>query len=637
MSGIAGIYDLRGEPVDPALVRRMADAAAHRGPDGSGYWSKGPIGLGHRMLHSTPESLAETQPFSSEAGDLVLVLDGRIDNRAELRAELVAAGMRLRDDTDAELVLRAYEKWGPACPAQIIGDFAFAIWDGRLRLLFCCRDPLGVKPLYYQADGRRFRFGSELRQILEDTRISPEPNEGMIGEYLSREITDREETLYRGILRLPPAHFLIVRPDRLTVTRYWDIDGGRAVRHRTDAEYAEHFHAVFSEAVRCRLRASGPVGAELSGGLDSSSVVATVASLHRSGGVTDEGFETFSLVFPGLACDESDYASEVVKLQALKSNTAPASRYGLDWWQEHTRRARDFPEYPTCAMSDSLKSIAHDHGVRVLLTGYGGDDWLTGSPYSYADLLRRFRVAAFVRQVRWDYQAELIERRLFSVLNYGVWPLIPRSGRRLAKLAWSPSRVPDWLEPGFAARIALRDRLRRAAGPQPGPTFAQNDLRRQLAGGWHAHGMEMLDRSAARSGLELRHPFHDRRIVEFALALPEDQRRRKDRSKLVLREAMRGRLPEGVRARRGKADFSHVFAEVLGTADVRPFFEAPVMASLGWLRRDHARRTYELMVSAYAAGDATYTAYVRRLWMQFGIEIWLKSAFDSGSKHQGGG
>ncbi len=637
MSGIAGIYDLRGEPVDPALVRRMADAGAHRGPDGAGYWVEGAIGLGHRMLHSTPESLAESQPLSSESGKLVLVLDGRVDNRAELKAELETAGMRLRDDTDAELVLRAYEKWGPACPARIVGDFAFAIWDGREQRLFCARDPLGVKPLYYQADGHRFRFGSELGQILEDARISPEPNEGMIGEYLSCEITDREETLYRGILRLPPAHFLIVRPDRLTVTRYWDIDAGRAVSHRTDAEYAEHFCAVFGEAVRCRLRAPGPIGAELSGGLDSSSVVVTVASLHRSGGVTDEGFETFSLAFPGLACDESRYASEVVKLQALKANTAPASRYGLNWWQEHIHRARDFPEYPTGAMSDSLKRIARDHGIRVMLTGNGGDDWLTGSPYYYADLLRRLRAAAFVRQVNWDYRAGLIARPMFSVLNYGIWPCLPKAARRAAKLAWSPSRVPDWLEPAFAARIGLRDRLRRAAGPQSEPTFAQNDLRHHLNSGWHAHGVEMLDRSAARSGLELRHPFHDRRVVEFALALPEDQRRREDRSKFVLREAMSGCLPERVRTRRDKADFSHVFAEVLGTADVRPFFEAPVTASLGWLRRDHTRRTYERMAGAYAAGDATYTVYVRRLWMLLGIEIWLKSGFERDPNHQGGG
>ena len=632
MSGIAGIYDLRGEPVDPALVRRMTDAGTHRGPDGAGYWIAGPIGLGHRMLHSTPESLAEKQPCSTEAGDLILVLDGRVDNRAELRAELETA-QRLRDDTDAELVLRAYERWGPGCPARIIGDFAFAIWDGCERQLFCCRDAIGVKPLYYSADGRRFRFASELRQILEDTEVSPEPNEGMIGEYLSREITDRQETVYKGILRLPPAHSLIVRADRFTVSRYWDIDAGRAIRHRTDAEYAEHFHAVFSEAVRCRLRSSGPVGAELSGGLDSSSVVAAVASLQQAGGAIDQGFETFSLVFPGLACDESGHAHEVVKLHALKSNTAPASRYGLDWWLEHARRFSDFPEYPTCAMSDSLKRVARDHGVRVMLTGYGGDDWLTGSTYHYADLLSRFKIAAFARQVMWDHRAGAIERRLFSGLNYGLWPLLPQTARSLAKLVWSPRPALQGIDPAFAARTGLRDRLRRTLGPTAAPTFAQSDLRCQLNGGWHAHRMEMLDRSAARWGLELRHPFHDRRVVELSLALPENQRRRKDRSKFVLREAMSEHLPERVRARHDKADFAHVFAEALTTPDVQRLFETPLSASLGWVDRDHARRTYGRMVEDYAADNPAYAAPLWRLWMLFGIEIWLKSAFNRGRMH----
>lgn len=632
MSGIAGIYDLRGEPVEPALVRRMSDAAAHRGPDGDGHWVDGAIGLGHRMLHATPESLAEKQPHSSEAGDLVLVLDGRVDNRAELRAQLEAAAMRLRDDTDAELVLKAYERWGPACPARIIGDFAFAVWDGRQRQLFCCRDALGMKPFYYQMDGRRFRFGSELGQILADPGVSPRPNEGMIGEYLSREITDREETLYQGILRLPPAHSLIVRSGRLTLTRYWNIEIGRAIRHRTDAEYAEHFRAVFNEAVRCRLRASGAVGAELSGGLDSSSVVATAASLYRSGAAPNQGFETFSLVFPGLACDETGYAGEVVTLHALASNTAPAFHYDLDWWQEHTRRFGDFPEYPTCVMSDSLKRIARDHGIRVMLTGYGGDNWLTGSPYYYADLLRGLRLAPFARQVNWDYRAELIARPVFSVLNYGVWPLLPEGVRRTAKLVWSPKRIPEWLDPDFAGRIGLRDRLRRAGGPQSAPTFAQNDLSRQLNGGLHAHSLEMLDRSAARWGLELRHPFHDRRVVEFALALPEEQRRRRDRGKFVLREAMSGRLPDRVRARRDKADFSHVFAETLTTPDVQRVFEAPASAALGWIDHHRARRTYEGMRRAYAAGDSGYAAHTWRLWMLFGIEIWLSAALNRGPK-----
>lgn len=160
MSGITGIYHLDGRPVDPALLRRMTDIIGHRGPDGAGYWLDGPVGLGHRMLHPTPESLRETQPLLDETGNLCLTLDGRVDNREELRTALEDKGTKLRTDTDAELVLQAYECWGEECPKKIIGDFVFVIWDGRMRQLFCARDPLGVKPFYYYTDGRTFLYGS---------------------------------------------------------------------------------------------------------------------------------------------------------------------------------------------------------------------------------------------------------------------------------------------------------------------------------------------------------------------------------------------------------------------------------------------------------------------------------------------
>jgi asparagine synthase (glutamine-hydrolysing) len=621
MSGIVGFYRLDGAPADPALLRAMTDAAADRGPDGGDCWVDGPIGLGHRLLRSTPESLQDKQPLGDETGDRCLVLDGRVDNRDELRRALAAAGLRLRSDSDAELVLRAYERWGTHCPARIIGDFAFALWDGRERLLFCARDPLGVRPFYYHADARGFSFASELRQILVDPCLSAEPNEGMIAEYLACEVTDRAETLYRGILRLPPAHSMVVRRDRLALTRYWEIDPGRAIRCGSDRDYAEHFSAVFGEAVRCRLRSAAAVGAELSGGLDSSSVVAMIGP----------GLETFSLTFPDRSCDESVYASQVVTRHGLKATAVDPAQYELDWRLAHARHSRDFPEYPTCTMSDSLKRIARAQGIRVLLTGYGGDDWLGGSPYHYADLLRRLELGRFLRQVISDHAAGLIERRLFSALHYGAWPLLPRWARRTAKLIWSPRLGPDWLDPGFVARTGLRDRLRRAPVAAPNPTFAQDDLNRLLDGGWHAHGMEMLDRSAARAGLELRHPFHDRRVVEFALALPESQRRRGSTSKFILREAMRGRLPESVRQRRDKADFSHVFAEALCSPGARHILQSPVTAAVGWVRGEAARRACERMSAAYAAGDPGYAAQVRPLWMLFGIEIWLGAALGRGA------
>ena len=242
MSGISAIYNLDGRPIDRELLRRMNDVIAHRGPDGGGLFVDGPVGLGHQMLRTTPESVNEAQPLADETGDIVLTLDGRVDNREELKAALQAKDAVLRTDTDAELVLRAYQLWGEACARRIIGDFAFVIWDKRERRLVAARDPLGIRPFYYYLDDKTLRCGSELRQILKDTTIRREPNEGMVAEYLSAYIVNTEDTLYRGIFRLPPCHLLVVRPGAsVRKIRYWDIDPGVEIRYRTDEQYAERF------------------------------------------------------------------------------------------------------------------------------------------------------------------------------------------------------------------------------------------------------------------------------------------------------------------------------------------------------------------------------------------------------------
>lgn len=224
MSGIAAIYNLNGRPLERALLGRMTDVIAHRGPDGSGLFVDGAVGLSHQMLRTTPESLREEQPLADETGDLILTLDGRVDNRDELKAELNAKGLELRADTDAELVLRAYQAWGEECPQRIIGDFAFVIWDKRNQRFFCARDPMGIRPFYYYVDDRTFLCGSELRQILEHPTVRREPNEGMVGEYLSAVIVDTEETLYRGVFRLPGGHALLVQPGRVRKYRYWNVE-----------------------------------------------------------------------------------------------------------------------------------------------------------------------------------------------------------------------------------------------------------------------------------------------------------------------------------------------------------------------------------------------------------------------------
>jgi asparagine synthase (glutamine-hydrolysing) len=386
MSGLAGIYNLDGRPVDPALLRRMTERIAHRGPDGVGYWIDGPVGLGHRMLHTTPESLQEKQPLLDETGKLCLVFDGRVDNREALKEALTAKGARLRTGTDAEIVLRAYECWGEWCPKRIIGDFAFVMWDKISHQLFCARDPLGLKPFYYYTDGRTFLCGSELRQLFESVAVPRQPNEGMIGEYLACAPTGHEETLFRGILRLPPSHFLCVRPGYQRKERYWEPDPASEIRYRTDAEYAEHFLEIFKETVRCRLRSHRPIGIELSGGVDSSSVVGVVHSLSCEEGLPGSGYETFSLIFPGLPCDESAYIKEVTEAWRIKSNLLSPDHLRLSWYAEEVARHQDFPQYPNGVMSYSLTALAREKGIRAVLTGDGGDEWLTGSYYHFTTI-----------------------------------------------------------------------------------------------------------------------------------------------------------------------------------------------------------------------------------------------------------
>src|SRR3989442_1012999 len=207
VSGIAGLWRLDGRPTEPAELDRMLARLAHRGPDGAGAWRHGPVALGHRMLHTTPESLRECQPLVGTTGDLVLVADARIDNRAELCPLLPAPS----DATDAELILAAYERWGEHCPEHLLGDFAFAIWDGRAQRLFCARDHFGVKPLYYHhRPSRLFAFASEIKGLLALADIPRRLNETRVAAYLVPLFEDKEVTFYEEIVRLPPAHRMVV-------------------------------------------------------------------------------------------------------------------------------------------------------------------------------------------------------------------------------------------------------------------------------------------------------------------------------------------------------------------------------------------------------------------------------------------
>ncbi len=429
MGGFAVIYNLDGSPADREIFERMLAAIAHRGPDGCGRWVEGPLAMGYQMFHTTPEAVREAQPLADPDGRYHIVFDGRVDNRVELAAAIRAKGVALRDDTDAEIALRAYECFGEDAPRRIVGDFALVIWNGSKRELFCARDPIGIRPFHYYCDGRTFIAATELQQIFADPSVSNAPDEGVVGEYLAGTLKGREYTLFRDIRRLPAAHQMTVGVNGVSKRPYFALDWRKELRYRDDAEYAEHFHEIFGEAVRCRMRAIGGLGAHLSGGLDSTSVVGMASWLRRRGKVADAPFETFSLLFDHPDLDERSYIFETVEMLGLIANYPEPVPVDLPMCVETVRRFRDFTEYPNGGMWNRVWPMARAKGIRVLLSGTGSDEWMSGSPHVYADLSRaghwRKALAAGTRRFESPAQRTRSRRRRTSFCATRLWPLVP--------------------------------------------------------------------------------------------------------------------------------------------------------------------------------------------------------------------
>jgi asparagine synthase (glutamine-hydrolysing) len=625
MGGFAVIFNLDGRPADRAIFERMLAAIAHRGPDGCGRWIDGPLAIGCQMFHTTPEAVREVQPLSDPDGRYCLAFDGRVDNRQELAA-LLAPALRdrdtaLRDDTDAELVLRAYQCFGAEAPLRIIGDFAVVVWDGARRELFCARDPIGIRPFYYFCNGRTFIAATELQQIFADPTVPSDPDEGTIGEYLSGTLTRREDTLYRHVKRLPAAHSMTVGAGSPTVRAYFDLDPHRRLRYRDDREYADHFREIFAEAVRCRMRAIGGVGAHLSGGLDSTSVVGMAHHLRREGKVADAPFETFSLLFDHPDLDERAYIFETVKQLGLTANYPAPMPVDLAMCAEAVRRYRDFTEYPNGGMWNGVWPAARDKGLRVLLSGTGSDEWMSGSAYVYADLLRAGDLRTLWRRVHRDSRTlPNLQRRGAAefFLRYAVWPLLPGVVRKFGRRWRSSPIVPKFIDPALARRIGLSDRLQSEPHRPAGMSFGQFTLRESFTSGWVAHGVDIFDRSTARFGVEERHPFHDRRLYEFLMAIPDDQRARDFERKFIMRNAMRGLVPDSVLARRDKADFSILFIQALERVGGERFFDSMGLEAAGWVDRAEFQRMYRHRCENYLDTN------IWPLWTTFALELWYR-------------
>jgi asparagine synthase (glutamine-hydrolysing) len=623
MSGIAVILHRDGEPVNPRPLRALIDALAHRGDGDAAIWHEGEIGLAQQLRPTTRDATRE-RGLRADGFSVRIAFDGRLDNRDELIEALADYGAT-RDATDADLVRHAWARWTASAPERLFGDFAFALWDPRARRLFCARDILGMRPLCYSVRGATLALASEAHALVRARLASDAVNEGMAGEYLATTVLSRTDTLFRDVSRLAPAHLLSADPSGVRVARYWHPDPTRTIRYARDDDYADHLRELFRDAVRRKLRTGRRVGVMLSGGLDSSAVLGAAASLAGP-----DAIRAFTASFPGLDCDETPFSAEMTAHAGVDADIEPVEAQPPEWFHTQAERFLDVPDAPNGAMFEGLKARAAARGVNVLLFGCGGDEWFTGSVFRYGDWLRQGRLWRIARQVPLDARTYGWRRSVYLATRVGMWPTAPKRVRLVVRrLLGREGRTPRWLEPRFADRIDLADRLAWEL-PEGFASFAQADIFRTGTSGINVHSDEMEDRSAARAGLEQRYPFYDRRLIEFALAIPEDQRCRGVYEKYVLRNAVRPWVPDRIRARLGKAEFSDPYVRALRTLGGARAFRALRAADLGWIDGACLSRMYAEMERLHAAGSPRYRWLTEPLWAALSIELWLGAVWPTG-------
>ena len=558
MSAIAGVYLLDGSPVDPDRLKRMNDRLSHRGPDCSGLWCEGSVGLGHQMLWTTPESLHEKLPL--EADGLVITADARVDNREELLPEL---GLR-EDVSDSEVILETYRKWGRDCVDRLLGDFAFVVWDKAKGELFSARDHMGVKPFYYYHEpGKIFAFATEIKALFA-WGVPREINEVRIGDYLTSMLEDREITFYENILRLPAASLLTVNKEKMATLKYWSLDPKREIKMGSDEEYERAFRGIFEEAVRCRLRSAFPIGSMLSGVMDSSSIVCMARELLPK----DRRLKTFSIIYDhNKECDERNYINAVLKKGALESyfihgdEIGPLNEIRKMLWHE------DQPFYaPNLFLNWAIYKESREQKVRILLDGVDGDSSVSHGIAYITELTGKGKFFSALREV--IGLSKRRKRSAWKILKTNsINPFIPENLRQ-ARIRWRTdrgnSKKAGLANPIFAEKIDIagRKKILQRERSKPSMTASEGHLRSLIWGG-QQYFLEITNAASAAFSLESRYPFFDKRLMEFCLSLPGDQKIRSGWTRWILRSALKGILPEMIYFRGDKSDLSSNFLKCI--------------------------------------------------------------------------
>jgi asparagine synthase (glutamine-hydrolysing) len=621
MCGICGVlHKDRHQPVEQIAIKRMCDAIVHRGPDDEGYHVAGQVGLGMRRL-SIIDLETGSQPIYNEDHSCVIVFNGEIYNHQEIRHQLEARGHRFRTHSDTEAIVHAYEEYGDACPEYLNGMFAFAIWDERRQRLFLARDRLGIKPLYYSVESERLVFGSELKSLLQIRDMSKTIDGKALDNFLTFEYIPAPATIFEQIRKLPPAHTLGYEQGTIRIQRYWSLRYQRS--SESEEKLAERLRELLYDAVKIRLMSDVPLGAFLSGGLDSSSIV---AMMRRA----TDSVKTFSIGFDDSTYNELPFARAVASAfhtEHYEEFLDPDIVSLADRLLRHLDEPfGDFSIFPTYLVSQMARKY-----VTVVLSGDGGDELLAGYDTYLADrmarqyqllpaVVRRGIINPAVRRLPPTRKKKgLINRarrfveglQLPPHLQHVRWMIFLQESD---KVDLYRSDYRDSLREHNPYRF-IEEKLKEIDSQDPLDQQEYVDITTYLVD----NILVKVDRMSMATSLETRVPFLDHRFVEFAASIPARLRLNNKTTKYLLKTALRDQLPDTI-LKRGKEGFSipiknwmkqelkPMMLDALSEQQVRDtgFFEP---------------RTVRRLIDEHLAGRENHS---HRLWALMVFHLWYR-------------
>jgi len=612
VSTIAGVLYLDGRTVDGALVEEMNRRALAARPARSATLVRGSVGFA-----VTCRGDRETAAVASSGDGLrTAVFDGIIDNREDILREL---NIDDADISNAELLLRCHEAWDTGCARRIVGDFGFAVWDGRRRQLLVARDALGVRPLYYTRHGSALLFATQIHQLFADGATSSDVDPEYFGDYLVSGLAVREATPYRDVKRLRPAHMLVAGGGDVRVERHWDIDPSRRIVYDRREEYVERFGELLQAAVRTYLRDSGVVWSDLSGGFDSASIVSLAQEMFRAGEVRAPGFATITQIYSeAKLSDERRWAQTVIDKYGFEAHFLDGDEHqpfedfaeGGRWWDEPSAQIVFY------AIFRRYVELLTEAGVDALLTGVGAESVITDSlplPLHLADRLRGLELRPLWRELH-----EWAAARGVPLLNMFLWSclkplLMPTRMEFMPPYSYG---VPPWVNPEFAKRYDLLHRARYVWGEKRFKSPAEQ---------WQYEKIIRITSFFIRGTLDkacrVRYPFLYRPLVEFLTSVPHAAKVAPKQTKPLLLNAMIGILPDELRTGRTWATTGHAIylSFIRSWPQLEQLLHDPVLSRLGYV--DQSR-----LLKACKTAKYGFSENLHMLIASLAAEVWLRSS-----------